>query len=169
MKRILTAGVLLGVLCGGWTIVMGFAGWYKDPVMHNMFWAVMVFELLMLIWGLRGTATQGRRYGGQVLAGLLISIVGGVIVMGCSLLFTIVLFPSYFQELAAINEKMLRNAGKTEEEIRKAMEAYLSTATPAMNALSGFLGTVITGLFLSPIISVFVRAKPGHEARTSPA
>ena len=169
MKRILAAGVLMGVLCGGWTLVMGYTRWYRDPTLLNLFWAVMGFELLALIWGLRGTAAEGRRYGGQVLAGVLISIVGGVIVMGCSLLFTVVLFPNYFRELAAINENLLRSAGKTEEEIRTAMAAYMSTATPMMNALSGFLGTVITGLFMTLVIAIFVRAKPGREAPASPA
>ena len=36
MTPTLTAGLLLGVLCGIWTFVMGFTGWYKDPVVRRL-------------------------------------------------------------------------------------------------------------------------------------
>ncbi len=29
MNPILSAGILIGVLCGLWTFLMGFTGWYK--------------------------------------------------------------------------------------------------------------------------------------------
>jgi hypothetical protein len=31
MNPILSAGLLIGVLCGVWMFVMGFTGWYRDP------------------------------------------------------------------------------------------------------------------------------------------
>lgn len=168
MKHIVTAGLLLGVLCGLWTIVMGYTGWYRDPVMLNMFWVVILIEVGVLVWGLRCTAAEGRGYGGQFLAGLLISVIGGVVIMGSSLLFTSVLFPGYFAELAAMQEQMLRDAGQTDEQIAAAMDAYRATATPMMNALSGFLGTVFTGCLATLIIAIVVRHKP-EEARALPA
>jgi hypothetical protein len=33
MNPILSTGLLIGLLCGAWTFVMGFTGWYKDPVL----------------------------------------------------------------------------------------------------------------------------------------
>ncbi len=69
MPAILSAGLLIGVLCGAWTFVMGFTGWYKDPTMLNLFFVVILIEIGGLIWGLRKTALEGRTYGGQIVAG----------------------------------------------------------------------------------------------------
>ena len=55
----LSAGLLLGVLCGMWTFVMGFTGWYKDPGKTAAFFVVIAIEVAVLIWGLRQTATKG--------------------------------------------------------------------------------------------------------------
>ena len=52
------AGVLLGVLCVFWTFVMGFTGWYKDPVMLNLFFLVILLEVGIVIWALRKTARE---------------------------------------------------------------------------------------------------------------
>src|SRR5688572_2710834 len=96
LNPILAAGLLIGVLCGVWTFVMGFTGWYKDPAMASAFFAVVLIEIGGLIWGLKKTAAQGRTYSGQVVAGTLMSIVAGVVIVGSSLLFTTVFFPDYF-------------------------------------------------------------------------
>lgn len=162
MKHIVTAGILLGVLCAVWTLVMGYTGWYRDPALLNLFFLVILIEIGVLVWALRKTAAEGRGYGGQFVAGLLISVIGGLIIVGNSLLFTTVLFPSYFTELAAIQEQMLRDAGQSEEQVARAMEAYRATATPVANALAGFIGTLATGIVATAIIAIFVRHKPGR-------
>jgi hypothetical protein len=159
MKTIVNAGIALGVVCGAWELVMGYTGWYKHPALLNLFWLVILFEIAILIWVLRKTAAEGRRYGGQVGAGVLVSLIGGVIIVGFSVLFTTVLFPNYFNEMAAMNEQMLRAAGKSDADIAFAMDMYRKSANPAMNALSGFMGTVVTGLVASLGIAAFVRAK----------
>jgi len=35
---------------------MGFTGWYKDPVMLNLFFLVIPLEIGIVIWALRKTA-----------------------------------------------------------------------------------------------------------------
>ena len=81
MNPILAAGLLIGVLCGVWTFVMGFTGWYKDPAMASVFIAVVIpIEIGGLIWGLRKTAAQGRTYSGQVVAGTLMSAIAGFVI-----------------------------------------------------------------------------------------
>ena len=59
MNPIPAAGLLIGVLCGMWTFVMGFTGWYKDPSKAAAFFVVIVIEVAGLIWGLRQTASAG--------------------------------------------------------------------------------------------------------------
>ena len=78
MKPILSAGIMLGVAAGIWMFINGFAGLYKNPGTAWVFPVVAtVIEIAVIVWGLRKTAELGRRYGGQVLAGLLIARVVG--------------------------------------------------------------------------------------------
>ncbi len=159
MNTAFRAGIVLGVLVALWTFVMGFTGWYKDPVLLNLFWVVVAIQIGVLVWALRRTAAEGVRYGGQVWNGTLVSIVGGVIIFCGSLVFTTVVFPQYFEELRALQIEMLKQAGQTEAQIAAAVEATAATATPFMQALFGFIGTVVTGVVASAVIGAFARAR----------
>ena len=165
MNPILSAGVLIGVLCGVWTFVMGFTGWYKDPVMLRAFFVVILIEIGGLIWGLRRTAAEGRTYGGQIVAGTLMAVVAGVIIIGSSLLFTTVAFPDYFRELEAAQRQTLSSQGKSSAEIDEAVRASAVASTPMAQAMSGFIGTLVTGILASAVIAIWVRNKEQH-ART---
>lgn len=159
MGAIVKWGVVLGLVVEVWTFVMGFTGWYKDPMMLNLFFLVIAFQIVLLVLALRETAAAGRRYWGQVSAGTLVSAIAGILVVGGSLLFTTVVFPDYLRDLASIQEQMLRQAGQTEAQIRTAMEAYAKANTPMNNAMAGFVGTFLTGLVASLAIAGLVRAK----------
>ena len=91
------------------------------------------------MWGLRQTAREGRNYAGQIVDGTLMAVVAGVIIVASSLIFTLVLFPDYF------------------EAIRPAR----GESTPMAEAMSGFIGTLVTGIIASAIIAIWVRAAPG--------
>ena len=160
MNTVVKAGIVLGVLVEIWTYLMGFTGWYKHPQLMNLFWVVIAIQIAVLMWALKRTAAEGRGYGGQIGAGTLVSLIAGVFVVGGSLVFTTIVFPHYFAELAAIQEQMLRSAGQTEADIRTAMELTAKTSTPLMQACFGFLGTMVTGVIVSAIIGAFVKAKP---------
>ena len=159
MNAAMKAGIMIGILCGIWTLVMGITGWYKDPVLLAVFWVVIPIQIGVLIWGLRQTAAAGKTYGGQIAAGTLMSLVGGIILFFVSLLFTTVLFPNYFEELRMAQVEMLRAAGKTEAEISDLVTASASTQTPFMQALMGFLGTIVTGFVVSLILGIFIKRK----------
>lgn len=167
MNPILSAGVLIGVLCAVWTFVMGFTGWYKDPVMANAFFAVIVIEIGGLIWGLRQTAAQGRRYGGQVLAGAMMATIAGLIVICSSLLFTMVAFPDYFTDLEAMQRQMLAEQGMAQADIDEAVRTSAAISTPMAQAMSGFIGTLITGILASAVIAIWVKAGPGGSSRAA--
>jgi len=158
VNPILSAGLLIGMLCSLWTLVMGFTGWYKDPALANVFFVVIPIEIGGLIWGLRRTA-PARGYGGQILAGTMMSIVAGVIIIVSSLVFTTVLFPNYFAEVEQTYRATLLQQGKTEAQIAAAITASAATATPMAQAMSGFVGTLFTGIVASAIIAMFVRRR----------
>jgi hypothetical protein len=159
MNPILSAGILIGVLCGIWTFVMGYTGWYKDSTMLNAFFLVIPIEIGGLIWGLRKTAAEGRTYGGQVVAGTLMAVVAGVIIICSSLLFTTVAFPDYFRELEATQRQILQSQGKSAAEIEEAIRANAVASTPMGQAMAGFIGTLLTGILVSAVIAIFVRRK----------
>ena len=168
MNPILSAGLLIGVLTGVWTFVMGFTGWYKDPALMNVFFVVVLIEIGGLIWGLRRTAAEGRGYGSQIVAGALISIVAGVVVIGSSLLFTTVAFPNYFQELEDVQRKMLADQGEPAAQIDATIAATRGFNTPMNQALVGFTATLITGILASAVIALWVRSRhpiPGPALR----
>lgn len=166
MNPVLSAGVLIGVLCGVWMFVMGLTGWYRDPALANAFFLVIVIEIAGLVWGLKRTAAEGRTYGGQILAGTMMATIAGVIIIGCSLLFTTVAFPNYFQELEAIHRQQLAASGMGSAEIEGAIQSAAAMSTPMGNALAGFFGTFVTGVIASAIIAIFVKA-PARPARTA--
>jgi hypothetical protein len=62
MNPILSAGLLIGILCGAWTFVMGFTGWYKDPALAKILFigVAIAIEVAGLIWGLRRASGPSR-------------------------------------------------------------------------------------------------------------
>lgn len=158
MNPIASAGILIGVLCTIWMYVMGFTGWYIDPTLAWAFFLVIPIEIVGLIWGLRRTAAEGRTYGSQVVAGTLMAVVAGVIIVAASLVFTTVAFPNYFRDLAARQREMLEIQGLPQAEIEELVRATTDT-TPMAQAMTGFIGTLITGIVASAVIALWVRAK----------
>ena len=159
MNPILSSGILIGLLCGAWTFVMGVTGWYKDPVMTNVFFVVILFEVGGLVWGLRRTAALGRNYGQQVMAGTMMAVVAGVIIVACSLVFTMVAYPDYASAIENATRATLQAQGRSEADIAEALRANAASTTPMAQAMSGFIGTLITGIVASAVIAIFVRAR----------
>jgi hypothetical protein len=166
MHPILSTGILIGVLCAIWTFVMGFTGWYKDPAMANLFFLVIPIEIAGLVWGLKRTAVEERTYRAQVVAGTLMSVVAGVIIIVSSLLFTTVAFPEYFQELEAAQRQILQSQGKSAAEIEQTIRENASSTTPMGQALAGFVGTLVTGILASAAIAIVVRERRHDNLRS---
>ncbi|HXV78057.1 MAG TPA: DUF4199 domain-containing protein [Candidatus Polarisedimenticolaceae bacterium] len=159
MRPIVIAGVVLAVIVGVWMFVHGAAGWYRSPSLGWLFPALAtVTQLGVLIWGLGKTKAQGRRYGGQVVAGLLISLVGGLLIVVVSFIWSAA-FPDVAEVMEAIQADQFADQGMSAEEIDEMLETTAFTRTPAFGAILGFIMTMLTGLVLSLIIAAFVRVK----------
>ena len=159
MHSTMKAGLVLGVLVTIWTFLMGLTGWYKDPALLNLFWVVILIQIGVLVWGLKLTANEGKSYWSQVGAGTMMSLVGGVIIFLGSLLFTSVVFPNYFEELRTLGEEVMRAEGKAEAEIKAILDAQAPMQTTFMQALFGFIGTMVTGFVVSLIAGAALKKK----------
>jgi hypothetical protein len=159
MNPILSAGLLIGLLCSVWIFVMGFTGWYRDPALANLFFVVIAIEIGGLIWGLRKTAKQGRAYGGQILAGAMMAIVAGVIIIASSLVFTTIVFPNSIAEVEQMYRARLQQQGRSESEITAAIQGTAASRTPMAQAEIGLVGTFLTGIVASAVIAIFVRRR----------
>jgi hypothetical protein len=158
MGTIVKGGLLIAILCGCWQIVMGLTGWYKDPVMMSAFFLVILIQIAVMFWGLRKTA-PGRGYGGQIGAGVLMSLVAGILIIGISFLFTTVLYPHYFEEMRIVAQQQLQAQGVDEAEAMARIRAAEQYQTPLITALQGFAGTMLTGAVVSAVIAIFYRKK----------
>jgi hypothetical protein len=158
MHKPIRAGLLLGVLVTVWQFVIGFTGWYKDPVLLNLFFLVIPLEIGILLWSLRGTAPVST-YGRQVANGLVLSLVASAIIVCGSLVFTTVAFPNYFEELRASQAEMMKTQGLSEADIKAQFAAAAALQTPVANALSGVAGTVATAVVVSAVAAIFWRKK----------
>ncbi len=115
-----------------------------------------VIEVGVLIWGLRQTAREGKRYLGQVGAGTLMALIGGIIIIVTSLLYNSVFFPEVLSEIAHAAAEEMRAAGTSEAEIEHQMARQTSLI---MNAITGFAGCMVIGNGGSFIIAAFIRTK----------
>lgn len=166
MNSTVKAGIVLGILVSAWTYLTGITGWYKDPVLYNLFWVVILIEIGVLIWGLKLTAKEGKTYWPQVGAGTLMALIGGVIIFAGSYFFTSVVFPNYFSEMRTLGEEMLKAQGKAEAEIKSVLDAQAAVQTSFMQALMGFIGTLVTGFVVSLIAGAIWRKKDAAPALT---
>jgi hypothetical protein len=159
LRSAAAAGVVLGGLVAVWTFVMGFSGMYRDPVLQAAFFLVVVIQIVVLVVLLRRTGPE-HGYGAQVGLGTLASVVASPIVFGQSMLFTTVVFPTYFADLSASYEASLREAGVPDAEIGPLVaDAAAAAGTSVSNALTGAVATIITGVVVSAITAAFVRKR----------
>ena len=117
-----------------------------------------VIEILVIVWGLKKTAQLGKRYGGQVLAGLMIAGVGAVLILGFSLIWATV-FTDAAEVTAAMQADAWADAGMSEEQIDELLVSTAPMRTPLAQAIFGSIATVVTGLVVSLIAAIFIRQK----------
>ena len=166
MRHIIKAGIVFGLAAEAWTIVFLAMGLHKHPTTAMLFYLVIVIQAIVLFWGLRQTAAQGRTFGKQVVAGLVMTVVGACIIFMGSFLLTQYGFPESFRESEEGLRLFLQEHGSSEADIQAQVEAASAMHTPLMNALLGVIGSLATGLLFSIIVAIFVRARPQQSAET---
>ena len=146
-------GLVLGILVVLWTFVMGFTGWYRHPSLLFLMWLAIPLQIGVLVLMLRRTAST-LGFLRQVQNGVGASVIASAIIFVGSLLFTLVMFPSYFAEMEALGRLRMAQQGFTAEQIEAVMKAGGPMQTTLGRAFAWALGTWITGLFTSLVAAV---------------
>jgi hypothetical protein len=158
MSISMKTGVAIGVVTIVWMLVMGVTGWYLHPTLAALFFLVVIFEVGLLYWGLRQTAST-QAYGKQVMTGTTMAAIAAPIIFVGSLVFTSVLFPTYFTDIREMQRQILQQEGVPADEIQRQVDAAMAMQTPLINAATGAIATIITGAIASALIAIGVRRK----------
>ena len=162
MRQSVIGGVVLAILVALFSIVTAAAGVHKNPSLGWVFALVAtVINVGVVVWTLRRTRDEGRRYGGQLLAGLVMALVAAVLIFCNSLLITQVLFPDYLDEARDVQEEVLatQSAGAPEGQIAAQRQMLDAVMTPKAQAGLGAVMTVITTMIVTLIAAIFIRKK----------
>jgi uncharacterized protein DUF4199 len=170
MKTIIRGGILLGILVTIWMFIFGAMGLHRT-LTGPLVWACVatLIELAVLVWGLRRTAAEGRRWFGQVSAGTMLAFVGGCVIFAASYFYVTSMNPGYIGEAMESTAAALRASGKDEATVQAQMAEMAKMATPVWQALTGFIATVVMGFILSAILGLFIRAKGTAAPAAVPA
>lgn len=165
MKTIIRGGVLLGILVTIWTYIYGMTGLHKNMAAAMAFPLVAtLLEVGVLIWALKRTAAEGRRWFGQVSAGTMLAFVAGSLIFATSYFYVNSFHPTYFAEVNAAGDAFYRAKGMDDAKIQEIMAAAAPYQTAGWQALIGFCATVITGLVASAVIGAFIKSSTPKAA-----
>ena len=150
-------GLILGIVVSVINLALPALGLHTNMGMSAVFLViVIVINIAVVILALRETAASAN-YGGQVMNGLVLGAVGGVIVFVGSWVTTSVVFPNYMAEVMEATRETLASFGIPAEDI----DAQLATGSSVDSAFQGALGTLVTSVVVAAITGIFKRAGKG--------
>jgi L-cystine uptake protein TcyP (sodium:dicarboxylate symporter family) len=134
-------------------------GLHTNPVVSGMlFLVVAVIANVGVIWWVLKQTASDSGYGRQLLNGLLVGVIAGVLIFCFSLLFTQVLFPDYMAESQDATIAWMESTGMPEAQL-DAQVAKLEAQTGWSQAIGGTVGTIVTSLIVAAIVGIFARKK----------
>ncbi len=160
MKSIVKAAITLAVLVAVLSVVIAIVGLHRtNPMLAQVafFVPVIVLNIGCVVWGLKGTAATSG-YVRQVGNGILIGVIAGVLIFGCSMLLLTVLMPGYLDEMKQATLVWLQGADFSDE-MREKQIAAIEGTTATSHSLAGLFGTLATSLVAAVIAAIFLRRK----------
>ncbi len=147
-------GLILGILVTVINLAIPALGLHTSIGISAIFLVVVIaINIAVVIMALRQTAAVAN-YGGQVINGLVLGVVGGVVVFAGSWLTTSVVFPNYMAEVMEATRETLESFGIPSGEI----DAQLAMGSSVGSAFQGAIGTVVTSVVVAAITAIFKRA-----------
>jgi hypothetical protein len=158
MNAVIKASVGLVVVVALVSILMIVTGIHANPL-GGMASVVLfiVFNLGAVFWALKQTA-KDNGYGPQLINGVLIGAIAGVLIFLTSWVTLSFIFPDAIQQQIDGTLAFLESAGMSDEQIDTTMQSVEAT-TPMSSAMQGLIGTFGTSVVGAAIIAIFLRKK----------
>ena len=158
MNSVIKWSLILVVLVTAANLVILGTGMHKSMVGGLVFIALAVLlNIGAVVMALRETSAESS-YGKQLVNGLLIGAIAGVLIFGASWLTLSVFFPQSIPEMVAGSKAFLESAPLPEAQKEQQMAA-LDETTAMGQALSGLIGTFFTSALVAAIAAAFLRKK----------
>ena len=159
MNVVIKWSVILAALVAVLSVVIALTGLHQNPMVGGMVSIVIAIAInvVVVFLALKQTAAENA-YGKQLLNGVLIGAVAGVLILLTSWFLLGVVFPDYLTQMAAGYEEWFEAAGMTEEQIDTQMQR-MDNATAFGQSIAGLIGTFFTSIFAAAIIAIFKRKK----------
>ena len=159
MNVVIKWSVILAALVAVLSVVIALTGLHQNPMVGGMVSIVIAIAInvVVVFLALKQTAAENF-YGKQLLNGVLIGAVAGVLILLTSWLLLAVVFPDYLAQMAAGYEEWFEAAGMTEDQIDTQMQK-LDNATALGQSIAGLIGTFFTSIIAAAIIAIFKRKK----------
>jgi hypothetical protein len=159
MSVVIKWSVILTVLVAIVSVIINVAGLHKSPVAGGLGFIVLalLINLGVIALALKETAARNA-YGAQLMNGVLIGLVAGVLILLTSWLLTTVIFPDTLEEMKEGYIAFFESAGLPADQVATQIEA-LEQQTPFRQALNGLIGTFFTSAIGAAIIGIFLRRK----------
>lgn len=162
-STIIRSGVLFWVISTVILFVIGVFDWYRNPNLTWVFWLVLPAQILIIWQLMKKLRPLSLPYWKNVAFGTMVSLITGVGMLFSSLFFTEVVFPDYFDTIKEVGIEIYEDDGATQDEIDEYVAYYESEGLGIANAVSGAIGSTVTGLVMSLVIALFFRQKKGEE------
>ncbi|MEM6794656.1 MAG: DUF4199 domain-containing protein [Acidobacteriota bacterium] len=159
----LIVGVAVGLGQTGLLLVLHFAGVLRSQQGGRFLMLALAFHIVGLLWALgrhRAAASpeEGAPFSKLFGAGLMVSLIAGVVVAAGSLVFLEGIDPSYLDWIRESSRERLEALELPAEEL-EIQEQRLDQLTAAGYAMQGLMGTLMTGFFLSLTLAAFLRMR----------
>ena len=118
--------------------------------------AAILINLVVIFLALR--ESPKNPFGKQVIRGVLIGAIGGVLVFVCSWLLLSVVFPEYIDGMRERTLAWMEASGMPRTQLDQQARA-LEQATPLNQAFPGLVGTFVTSTLGAALIGIFVRRR----------
>lgn len=156
-------GVILAVVVTVFNAIWVLAGMHTSLGAAAGYLAfVTLADIVAVVMALKAGASVNS-YGKQVLGGLVLGVVGGVLIFLTSWIMMTLVFPDMVQEQVAGFTEAYRNL-PVDEAAREQMISALDNVTPLSSALQGAIGTLATSVVVGIIAGAFLRRKGGVPA-----
>lgn len=157
MRSSLIAGAVLFVIVMLITVVFAMTGLHTKESTNSWFVPVAIgLQLAVLVALLQFTAKENG-YGGQVKAGVIASLVAGVLILIGSYVLTSIVFPDFYPDAVDALRTRLEAAGTGD--VETAVDEFERANNPTIGALSGAVGTIVTGIAMSVAVAAFIRKR----------